>query len=97
MFIRKCRYESEYQKLCPLCKEGDEDEDHILFRCPILYDLRNRYLVPHVHPENDVNIMRETLALVETCTIRAVTTYLYYAFRRRCQAFEMGDYDLFTE
>ena len=97
MYIHKCRYESEYQKLCPLCKEGDEDEDHFLFRCPVLYDLRNRYLVPHVHPENDVNIMREVLASAETCTIRAVATYLYYAFKRRCQAIEMRDYDLFTD
>jgi len=97
MYIHKYRYENEYQRLCPLCKEGDEDEDHMLFRCPVLCDLRNKYIVPHVHPDNDKRIMQEILAATETCVIRAVAMYLYYAFQRRCQAIEMSNYDLFTD
>ena len=32
------------QYVCPLYKDEDEDLDHFLWKCPVLFDLRENYL-----------------------------------------------------
>jgi len=88
MYIHKYRYQAApLQDICPLCNEEEEDEVHLLLRCPGLYDLRMKYIVPHVYPI-DEDPISQLLASQECSTIRAVAMYLYYALRRRTVAVE---------
>ena len=55
LYNHKHRYNNDYPTtcyLCPICKGEDEDEEHFILRCPALYDLRMKYIVPHVHPDS---------------------------------------------
>ena len=67
--------------LCPSCKEDDEDDAHFLLECPAYEDLRSRYIRFAINPMtlNYVSL----LASCDVEIIRAVSIYLYFAFKRR--------------
>ena len=81
MYIHRHRYETIIQSQCPLCQEEDEDEYHILIRCPAVSDLRNKYLVSHV--KEGSNVFVQLLGATEQSVLRAVCTYLYHVMKWR--------------
>jgi len=44
MFDKKMIVGPDRRYVCPLCKDEDEDLDHFLRKCPVLFDLRGNYL-----------------------------------------------------
>ena len=82
LFVHKQRYITHScESLCPLCRENDEDEDHFMFKCPALEDVRERYLCPFLtRSGNDINILFNS-----DCkeTTRSTSIFLYKAFSRR--------------
>jgi len=90
MYIHRHRFDAEKQLLCPLCKEEDEDEEHILVRCQALCDMRKKYLLHHIKP-NDECVITQLFTSEETNTIRAVSTFLHLAMKRREECMELVD------
>ena len=93
MCIHKHRHEAIIQSLCPLCQEEDEDEYHILIRCPAVSDLRIKYLVPHV--QECLNVFVQLMGANEQSVLRAVCTYLYHVMKWRENAIS-GSYGCFV-
>ena len=95
LFIHKSRYKKDPEsRLCPLCTEREEDENHFLLYCPALYDLQEKYLFVHV-PPSTTDPLVHILLNQETEVIRSVSAYLYRAFKRRSDAMEMTKTDGF--
>ena len=81
LYIHKHRYDAFLDIVCPLCQEEDEDEYHVLIRCPAVSDLREKYIIPHATENYDVfNYLMESR---EQTVIRSLSTYLYHVMRRR--------------
>ena len=81
LYIHKHRYDVMLETVCPLCQEEDEDEYHILIRCPAVSDLRLKYILPHVI-ENG-NLFEYLMRSEEQTILRALSTYLYHVLKRR--------------
>ena len=94
LFQYKMRYCAEFVRaLCPLCREEDEDEIHFLFRCPALCDLRIQYILPFVNVPH-ANLLSILLS-DDVDSLRALSSYLYKAFKRREEAVESVERDAF--
>ena len=95
LYIHKLRNTQEMvEKLCPLCREEVETEEHFLLFCPALDDLREHYILPHLDLNHE-NYVKCLLVTKEMSMIRATSTYLYRAFRRRHEALESVEHDSF--
>ena len=96
LYIHKLRYNTEpYSTLCPLCRERDEDEFHFVLQCPALYDLRDRYLTAYLIMNNQDDPMVFLMASRETSIVRSLSMYLYKALRRRTEAVESVECNMF--
>ncbi|RUM94596.1 MAG: hypothetical protein DSZ28_02380 [Thiothrix sp.] len=89
LYIHKNRYSSTpCTTLCPLCWEEEEDEHHFLFYCPALYDLREKYILPHIVVDSTNDQLRSLFTTTENNVMRSVSMYLGQGFRRRSIAVE---------
>ena len=82
LYIHKYRFSRDHPSFtCPSCREEEEDDKHFLLECPAYEDLRSRYLryVINPAPFNYVSV----LASEDIETVRAVSKYLFLAFKRR--------------
>ena len=89
LYIHRYRYQHQCNlTICPSCMEEEEDELHMLFFCPALCAIREKYLMPY--PHHDANeVFKEMLSSTDYATIRKVSIYLYHAFKRRSEAIEI--------
>ena len=95
LYSHKLRYFPEgIERVCPLCREGIETEVHFLFVCPALYDLRERFLFPYLDCNHE-NLVKFLIGSKETSTIRALSIYLYRAFKWRQDAIASVEQDSF--
>ena len=62
--------------------EEDEDENHFIFYCPALFDLRRLYILPIVG-EQTYNLFQSLFSMMEARIMRGVSNYLYQSFKRR--------------
>ena len=73
------------QFICPSCNEEDEDEEHMLYRCPAYEDLRKKFIFrffePFAHIEIDYLFATDDVEI-----IRSLSMYLFYAMKRRDDA-----------
>ena len=58
-----------------------------MFFCPALYDLRLTYIIPHV-PLDGNDPVTVIFRSRDVHVIRSVSTYIYYAFKRRTDAID---------
>jgi len=79
MSIHRYRYSTDYSRVCKICQEEEEDEYHIMVKCPALDSLRRKYIAPYV-PERSDNVTVDLLNSKDTDVIRSVATYLYHVF-----------------
>ena len=77
--------------LCPLCLEEEEDEFHFLFYCPTLYDLREKYYLPHTVVNGNDEPLRIVFTAEDDNVIRSVyhstchsTTSIYMEWTLIC-------------
>jgi len=83
MYMHRYRYRPEVNTtLCPSCRESDEDERHLLLCCPAFESLRVKYLIPFLNQGTE-DPLTYFLSSKESSVIRAVSTYLYHAFKWR--------------
>jgi len=86
LYIHRNRYnKASYRTVCPICMEEEEDEVHFLLSCPALYDLRLRFIMPHV-PLDGNDPVTSIFRSRDVHVIRSVSAFIYYAFRRRTEA-----------
>ena len=82
LYVHRFRYSEPTSLLCPSCNESEEDEFHFLFACPAYEDLRVKYLYFCIG-----FTIQESFNMCFSCDererVRAVSSYLLQAFRRR--------------
>ena len=70
--------------ICPSCCEEEEDEEHLLIRCPAYDDIRYKYIL-----NDDIRLDVSDLMLSESIErLRATAMYIYYALKRRQMAIQ---------
>ena len=88
LFTHKMKYYndgSDNLYICPACREDFECEVHLLLICPVYGDLRCRY-APILSNTHSVEELGKLLSTQDFATIRALASFLYYAFKRRREA-----------
>ena len=68
---------------CPLCKEADEDEVHFVLVCPVLKNVRVRYIPEKYYKYPCLFRLCLLMASENEAIIRNVAMYLYKAFKVR--------------
>jgi hypothetical protein len=77
------RKHSEVDIICPLCKNGKEDELHFVLCCPALATLRIRYIPLKFHRYPNWFRLSLLLASEKDSIIKNLSIYLYKAFHLR--------------
>ena len=74
-------YRGDHNKQCPVCRDEEEDEQHVLFTCPTYEYLMEKYLVQYfpLETKNILPILQET----DTIRIRQLAMFLHYCFELR--------------
>lgn len=88
LYIHKLRYsreDVENMYVCPSCTEEYECELHLLYGCPVYEDIRRKYL----HNILEVNTVEQLFSNSDPWGLRAMSMFLYYAFKRRREAAEV--------
>jgi len=97
LYVHRNRYNcNPHSTVCPLCMEEDEDENHFLFYCPALFDLRKRYILPHVREQTN-DLFQGLFSTMDASVIRNVSNYLYQSFKRRSLAVETLDMEIMSQ
>ena len=95
LYVHKQRYATHpVEMLCPLCREEDEDENHLLLKCPALQDLREHYLCPYV-PTTNENHVKILMSNNQKIVNRSTSIFLYKAFQRRSCAINSPECNAF--
>ena len=79
----RTRFNTHVQIVCPLCIECEEDDVHFLLQCPVYYDLRLKYLFDRGNTPPNLNLFQLIMQCDEEMSIKKLSLYLYYAFKRR--------------
>ena len=75
LYCHKFRFrEDSHSRLCPSCKENEEDDVHLLLECPAYEDLRSKYIRFIMTPVPITYTSLLTSGDMET--VRAVSVYL---------------------
>ena len=86
LFLEKGRYENleRNDRSCPLCKEGIEDLEHFIFRCPRLADKRKRFL-EHLYTPTVTFQLRKifTLDFKDKAIVPIITKGLFIMYKAR--------------
>ena len=73
------RIHSDADLICPLCKNSSEDEVHFVLCCPVLVDLRDRYIPYKYHRYPTLFKLSLLLASENENVIRNLSIYLHKA------------------
>ena len=79
------------ERLCPLCKQGVEDEVHILLQCPVYDDLREDFsiLIPGI-TQSGVDVFDQFISIMSNDDIQAdVGNFIFKVMKRREQILEV--------
>ena len=69
-------------RICQVCKQGNEDEFHILFKCPSYSHLRQKYIDKHWQNKNSISL-KDILNTQESDKLKDLSMFLLYAMRRK--------------
>ena len=73
------------QFTCPSCNEEEEDEEHVLFRCPAYAELRKKFMFRLFDPLLHINI-HDLFNCNDVETTRSLSMYLFYTMKQRQDA-----------
>ena len=74
--------EIEADTKCPMCKQQNEDEMHILMKCPSYIYLRQKYIHKH-WPETEHFTLEQILNTQDEEKLKDLSMFLYYSMRRK--------------
>ena len=76
------RYKLQFaNKNCPFCPAVLEDEYHVLFHCPVYYNIRNKYA--KVLLENSYQSINYVMLQIHAKDNRNLAMFIYYALKHR--------------
>ena len=78
----KALYDENINKVCKICKQEEEDELHILLRCPSYDYLRQKYILKH-WPNTNLLTLKDLLAEQDSNKIRDIAMCTYYIMKRK--------------
>jgi hypothetical protein len=71
------------QRVCQLCKEGEETEQHFVLCCPFFDQLRKAFIAPKYFRQPSAFRLTLLFASTNENTVRKLALYLYKAFKFR--------------
>jgi hypothetical protein len=69
--------------ICPVCKNGEENEIHFVFCCPLYEELRKTFIAPKFYRNPSSFHLSLLLSSRNSETVRNLCVYLYKAFKKR--------------
>ena len=87
LYIHKYRfYKDDLDDFtCPSCNEEDEDEEHVLFRCPAYEELRKKFIFSLFDQLVSIQI-HDLFASDNMETTRSLSMFLFHALKQRQDA-----------
>ena len=70
-------------RICPLCKEGIEDEIHFLFKCPLYKECRDKYIAQKLSPLPNTLGTEQIRHLLLNNDLKPIAKFIYEAFNLR--------------
>ena len=67
---------------CPICNQEEENEMHILFKCPCYNYLRQKYISKH-WPNNNFTSLKDILSTQEEDKLKDLSMFLFYSMKRK--------------
>ena len=83
LFVHHYRFRNNAVYLCPLCKDAEDTEIHLVLCCPVLEDIRKDLIAEKFYRSPNTFRFTILMSAKQTTVVRNLCIYLYKAFKLR--------------